>query len=486
MTMLLTPDLCVIGAGAAGLSVAAGAVRMGASVVLVEAGAMGGDCLNTGCVPSKALLAAAAAVQSARQAVAAGMVSGPVAIDFADVMAQVRTAREAIAPHDSEERFSGLGVTVLRGWGRFETDGLLEVSLASGQTVRVRARRFVIATGSRPYLPDVPGLAEVPFLTSDSIFDLAILPGHLVVLGAGPQGVELAQAFRRLGAEVTLVAQGRILPAEDPELAAVIRDRLGIEGVQVLESTRVTQVNGTGGDIRLQSVSGSTQAGQTLTGSHLLVATGREPRLEGIGLAVADVAFGRTGIAVSSGFRTTNRRIYAVGDVVSLGGRPGPRLTHLAGWQAGQVLRSVLFRLPSGTETAIPRVVYGAPELAWVGLTESEARQRYGAAVRSIRVPLTANDRTVIEGKGEGLCKIVLGKRDRVLGGGVVCDHAGEMLGPLTLAVQGRLGVRDLASLVVPYPTRADCIRAAAGQVYAPRLFSPLVRTVVRLLQRVP
>lgn len=494
--MLLTPDLCVIGGGAAGLSVAAGAARLGVSVVLVDAGiaaegplagVMGGDCLQAGCIPSKALLAAAAQAAAVRAACGPAVQAGVPRIEFAAVMAQVRAAQTAIAPHDSVERFTALGVTVLSGNARFESarDVIVTARQGGGLTV-VRARRVVLATGSSPRLPAVPGLDQVPVLTNETIFTLSELPLHLGVLGAGPQGVELAQAFRRLGAEVTLMAPGRLLPKEDADLVACVRQRLQTEGVTLCEGPGLRRVDASGTAIRL-----TLQNDFSLTVSHLLAATGRVPRTAGLGLAEAGIAFDDNGIAVGRGYQTSNRRVYAIGDVAALHGQPGPRLTHMAGWQAGQVIRSALFHLPGQTRCPVPRAVWTDPELAWVGLTEAEARGGFGDGVRVVTAGFDANDRAVTEGQTDGVCKLVLVRRRllpgwRLAGAGVVGKGAGDLLPVLTLAVQGRLSLTQLASQIVAYPARADVVRAAAALAVGPVVFSAPVRGLVRLLRGLP
>lgn len=463
----LDTDVCVIGAGSGGLSVAAGAAQLGVRVVLIERGAMGGDCLNTGCVPSKALLAAAHAAQGVRDAAALGIMAGPPQVDFAAVQRHVHGTIAGIAPHDSQERFEGLGVTVLRAPARFLDDRTVEV----GGT-RVRAKRFVLATGSRPAVPDLPGLDGVSFLTNETIFTLTDLPRHLVVLGGGPIGCELAQAFRRLGAEVTVLARSRLLPREDAELSAVVTARLRAEGVDVREHVTVSAV-GPGVTLTLSH-------GAAVTGSHLLVATGRLPTVEGLGLDAAGVAVEKAGVRVDHRLRTTNRRVYAVGDVAGQG-----QFTHLAGYHAARVVQAMLFRLPLGRKgAAIPRVTYTDPELAQVGLTESQARAVHGDGVRVLTAPLADNDRARCEGRTEGMLKVVTTRRGRVLGAGVVGAQAGDLLAPWILAVDGAVSLRALAGMVAPYPTRGEVTKRAAGAYYKESLFSDRTRAVVRFLMR--
>jgi pyruvate/2-oxoglutarate dehydrogenase complex dihydrolipoamide dehydrogenase (E3) component len=362
MTATLTPDICVIGAGSAGLSVAAGAAQLGAETVLIEAHKMGGDCLNYGCVPSKSLLAAAHAAEAQRRAGRFGVQAGEPAIDFRAVHDHIHGVIAAIAPQDSEARFAGLGVRVLRAPARFT--GPREVVAGD---VRIRARRFVIATGSTPLVPPLPGLERVPYLTNETVFDLVERPRHLLVIGGGPIGVELAQGFRRLGAAVSLVEMATMLPKDDPELVQVVCQRLHDEGVALHERTRVTAVESTSDGVALLTESDSNKA--RIDGSHLLVAVGRRANIAGLDLAAAGIAHTPTGIPVDSHLRTSNRRVYAIGDAVG-----GLQFTHLAGYHAGIVIRHALFRLPArADQRLIPWVTYSDPELAQIGLTEAAA-----------------------------------------------------------------------------------------------------------------
>ncbi len=455
VTDRIRADLCVIGAGSGGLSIAAGAVQMGASVILIEQSRMGGECLNTGCVPSKALLAAAARGD-----------------DFAAAYDHMRQVIAAIEPHDSAERFRGLGAHVVLGKAQFVAPRFLKVGDTS-----VTARRFIVATGSAPVIPSIPGLDSVPYFTNETLFDSAPEPRHLLVLGGGPVGVEMAQAYRRLGAEVTLVERKRLLGRDDPELVAIVRAQLIEDGVTIHEETPVTAVEADGAGVALTC--GSGDASLRLSGTHLLVAAGRRPKIDGLGLEDAGVALNDGVPLIDARLRTTNKRIFAIGDVV------GPyRFTHTASYQARIVITNALFRLPARVRyDAVPWVTYTDPELAHVGLSEAEARAK-GNEVRILRFPFEENDRAIAEGATSGLVKVVATPRGRVLGASIVGAHAGELILPWVLAVKYRLGVGKLAQAIVPYPTLSEASARAAGSFHAPMLFGPRTKRLVRLLAR--
>jgi pyruvate/2-oxoglutarate dehydrogenase complex dihydrolipoamide dehydrogenase (E3) component len=471
MAELLKPDLCVIGAGSGGLSVAAAAAAFGVPVVLIEKAKMGGDCLNTGCVPSKALIAAAARAHEMRQGTPFGVSAGEVAVDFARVHRHVHEVIASIAPNDSKERFTGLGVRVIEGVAAF-ADG--ETVVAGDVTIR--ARRFVIATGSAPALPPVPGLDGVPFLTNETIFDLKECPKHLVVIGAGPVGLELAQAFRRLGADVAVVDAAEPLSKEDPECAAVIVDALLREGVAIHASASVTRIGKAASGIRVEiRRDGEATA---VEGSHLLIATGRKAVTEGLGLDKAGIAYDQRGITVDKRLRTTNSRVYAIGDAAG-----GMQFTHVANYHAGLVIRNALFRLPvSVNEDVIPRVTFTEPELAHVGQTEAQARERH-SSIRIMRWPFHENDRAQAERATAGHMKIVTTRRGKILGVTVVGKNAGELIAPWTLAITRGLDVRAMTGIVVAYPTRSEIGKRAAIDFFTPGLTSPLLRRIIAFLR---
>jgi pyruvate/2-oxoglutarate dehydrogenase complex dihydrolipoamide dehydrogenase (E3) component len=472
MMRLLKPDICVIGAGSAGLSVAAGAAQLGAETVLIEAGEMGGDCLNFGCVPSKALLAAAKAATQHRHAAGFGVEFAPPRIDLSRVQAHIRETIAAIAPHDSVERFEGLGVTVLRSWAKFIDARTLEAGDA-----RIRARRFVLATGSSPFIPPIAGLDQVPYLTNETVFEHVTEIRDLIVLGGGPIGVELAQGFARLGAKVQVVEMARLLPRDDREAAELVRASLLRDGVALHEGSTASDVQRAGDRIRLaiRDAKGETS---WLDGAHLLLAVGRRPRVDNMGLEQAGIAATPKGIQVDAGLRTTNAHVYAIGDC-----NGSPAFTHVAGHQAGLVIRSALFRLPAKFDArALPWVTYSDPELAQIGLTEEAARQ-HGADVIVTRQPLAGSDRARAERQDDGFLKLVSDRRGHVLGVTIVGPQAGELLASWCLAMSRNMKLSALAGPMLPYPTLSELGKRAAGQFYAAKLFSPTVRRLVRVLR---
>jgi pyruvate/2-oxoglutarate dehydrogenase complex dihydrolipoamide dehydrogenase (E3) component len=473
MAETLEPDICVIGAGSGGLSVAAAAAAFGVPVVLVEKGRMGGDCLNYGCVPSKALIAAAKHAASVWRAPDFGVSAGPPKVNFPQVRDHVRGVIAAIAPNDSTERFTGLGVRVIAGTARF-TDA---ATVAVGDAFEIKARRFVIATGSTPTIPPIPGLADTPHLTNETIFDLTDCPSHLVVIGAGPIGLELAQAFRRLGADVTVVEAAVPLAKDDPECASVVLDQLAREGVVIRAGAAVQRVAHENGKVRV--VIGGPDGEETIEGSHLLVAAGRTPNIGDLGLDQAGIKYEPRGIVVDKRLRTTNKRVYAIGDV-----NGGLQLTHVANYHAGLVVRHALFRLPVRARyDAVPWVTFTDPELAHVGLSEAEARKRKHR-FRVLRWPYHENDRAQAERATRGHIKVITTRRGRILGATIVGLNAGELIATWTLAISQRLNIRAFAGIVVAYPTLAEIGKRAAISHFAAGLTSPMVRRIIAWLRR--
>jgi pyruvate/2-oxoglutarate dehydrogenase complex dihydrolipoamide dehydrogenase (E3) component len=466
-------DLAVIGAGAAGLSVTAVAAQLGLRVTLIERDRMGGDCLNFGCVPSKALLAASHAVTAARGALRFGIRLPEPDIDWSAVQRHVHGVIAAIAPNDSEARYRALGATVLRGEARFAGPDALMVD-----DRRITARRIVIAAGTTAIVPPIPGLDRVPHFTNATIFDLPERPEHLLILGGGPIGLELADAFNGLGSRVTVIEAATIASKEDPELVAGLRDALLARAVTLVEGAEVTAVE-PGPTLTLAD-------GRRVTGSHLLVAVGRAPNLAALDLPAGNVRATRAGIATDRGLRSlTNRRVFAAGDIADPQGI-GPRaFTHVGSYHAGIVIRRALFCLPARLDyAALPRVTYTNPELAQVGLTEAEARAA-GHAVAILRWPLADNDRAMAERDTTGLVKLVV-TGNRVIGAGILAPNAGEQISLWTLAIAQRVKLGALAGLIVPYPTRSEAGKRAAANFFVPRLFAPRTRSLIRLLARLP
>ena len=468
-------DICVIGGGSGGLSVASGAAQMGACVVLFEADQMGGDCLNSGCVPSKTLLAAAQAAHYTTGNPDLGIGGAPANVDFAAVKAHVAAVIAGIAPHDSVERFSGLGVRVIEEHARFA--GPRVVRSASYE---VTAKFIVIATGSKAAIPPIPGLDSVPFHTNETIFADTDKPSHLAIIGGGPIGIEMAQAHRRLGCAVTVIEAAHILGRDDPELAGLVTARLATEGIRLIEEIGVREVSkntdtGDGAD----AITITLANGTYITASHLLVATGRTPSGGDLDLEAAGIRTERGAIVTDRRLRTSCKRVFAIGDVT--GRAP---FTHMAGYHAGIVIRNMLFRLPAKIDDRLtPWVTYTDPELAHVGMAEGAASAAYGAAnIRVERVPLTGNDRARAEGRTKGMVKVITHRDGQILGAGIVAPAAGEMIMAWSLAIARRQKIAAMASTIAPYPTYGDASKRAAGQFFTQRLFSPRTRALVRLL----
>ena len=470
MAKRIKADICVIGAGSGGLSVAAGAAQMGARTVLIERDEMGGDCLNTGCVPSKALLAAAKHAYCMGAGEPFGIAPAAAKVDFSKVHDHVHGVIAAIAPNDSVARFEALGVTVIKDHARFR-DGNTVVA----GNAEVTARRFVVATGSRPFVPQIPGLDKVPFHTNETIFRNKVCPEHLIIVGGGPIGMEMAQAHRRLGARVTVLETLRAFGKDDPELAAIVIDRLRKEGVEILEGVKIASVSGNEGNV---SVMLSEREGEReISGSHLLVATGRRANVEGLDLEKAGIEYTERGLKLDDRLRTTNKHVFGVGDVAG-----GLQFTHVAGYHAGIVIRNALFRVPARADhSAVPWVTYTDPELAHVGVTEEEARSK-NMKINILRWHLAENDRAQAERETEGVIKVVTDSHARVLGATIVAPQAGELILPWVLAKSQALKLSAMASVIAPYPTVSEISKRAAGAYYTPTLFSAKTKMLVRFL----
>lgn len=466
----IAADICIIGAGSGGLSVAAGASQMGANVVLFEAAKMGGDCLNTGCVPSKALLAAGKAAHYAAGRPDMGVTGAPT-IDFAAAKAHVARVIAAIEPHDSVERFESLGVRVISEAAHFT--GRHTVQSAS---YHVTAKYIVVATGSTAFVPPIAGLDTVPYHTNETIFSDTQKPDHLVVIGGGPIGVEMAQAHARIGAKVTIVEAFNMMGRDDAELVATLKQQLTAEKINIIEGTAVDSVAGHAGRITV-----TLSDGLDLEASHLLVAVGRRPAIEHLDLATAGIKTNAAGIITDRRLRTSNKSVFAIGDVA---GRA--QFTHIAGYHAGIVIRNMLFKLPAKVNENIqPWVTYTDPELAHVGLGEADAKKAWGAQnVRCVEAPLSGNDRAIAEGRTEGKVKAVIHKNGQILGASILAPHAGEMILSWALAISAKQKISKMASVIAPYPTYGEASKRAAGSFYTASLFGARTRKIVKFLLR--
>ena len=463
-------DLCIIGAGSAGLSVAAGAAQMGADVVLIEGHKMGGDCLNYGCIPSKALIAAAKHAHAGIDNPPFGVEEVWPQVDYSAAKDHVHRVIEAIAPVDSQDRFEGLGCTVIREHARF----ISESEVQAGDTI-VTARRFVVATGSGPFVPPIDGLDGVTVHTNETIFDLRERPDHLLVIGGGPIGMEMAQAHRRLGCKVTVIEGARAMGKDDPELAATVLDRIRGEGVEIVEDAQANRVSGDGDRITVHTPKGD------FTGSHLLVAVGRAVNVDGLDLEKANVAHDRKGLKVDASLRSvTNKRVYAAGDVAG-----GLQFTHVAGYHGGQLVRSLMFGLPAKARTDhIPWATYTDPELAQVGLTEAQAREKHGDKLTVVRSEYAHNDRANADLRTTGLIKVMV-VGGKPVGASIVGHLAGELIGMWAMAIANGLKMQAISNTVLPYPTYMELNKRAAGAYFSPKLFeSDMVKRMVGLVQR--
>ena len=463
-------DVLVIGGGSGGLSVAAGASQMGASVTLLEGHKMGGDCLNFGCVPSKALIASGKAAYSQSHGLQYGVADQKPKVDYAAAKDHVADVIATIAPLDSVERFEGLGVNVIEEYGEF----ISPTEVKAGDTI-ITARRVVVSTGSSPLVPPIPGLENVPYETNETLFELREQPKHLLIIGGGPIGMEMAQAHIRLGSKVTVIEGAKALGKDDPELAEVVLNSLRDEGIEIAEDALAAEIRGKAGAIEVE-----VKDGRVFKGSHLLMAVGRKANIDKLNIEVAGIERTRTGLVVDAGMRTTNRGVYAIGDVAG-----GLQFTHVAGYHAGVIIRSMLFGLPSKAKTShIPWATYTDPELSQVGLTEARAKEVHGDKLEVVRFHYSHNDRAIAERKTKGFIKLMVVK-DRPVGASIVGYQAGELINLWALALANKMKMSQIAAMVAPYPTIGEINKRAAGAYFTPRLFdSAAVKRVVGFVQR--
>ena len=463
-------DLTIIGGGAGGLVVASVAAQLGLKVTLIEKeNKLGGDCLHHGCVPSKTLIHAAKVASLMRRGAEYGLPAIEPEVDLGKVTDHVQSVIDHIQQHDDPERFRGYGCEVIFGAARFVDPHTVQVN-----DQQIRSRRFVIATGSKPFVPPIDGLEEAGYLTNLDLFSLRTLPTRLVVLGGGPIGLEMAQAFRRLGSEVTVVERlPHLLPQEDPEIADALQGQLAAEGITIHTSTSAERVGQEGGR-RVVVCDGNRQ----LDADQILVAVGRRPNVDSLGLDAAGVDVTPKGITVDRRQRTSQKHIYAVGDVCG----PYP-FTHMAEYQAGIVISNAVFRFPKKTDyRVVPWVTYTDPELARVGMTEQQARGQ-DIEPTVLRFEFKAIDRALAEVETCGVTKLVTHK-GRILGATILGPHAGELIHEIVLAMQTRTKIGDISAAIHAYPTLAQIHRRAVNTAYAPRLFSPGTRRLVALINR--
>ncbi len=448
-------DICVIGAGSGGLTVAAAASQFGSSVVLIEKGEMGGDCLNYGCVPSKALIASGKAAYAQSHSAQFGVKPVTPEVDFQAVHDHIHGVIAAIEPNDSQERFEGLGVDVIRAEGKF----IDKKTVQAGDRL-ITARRFVVATGSSPSAPPIPGLNTVPYLTNEIIFNNTELPNPLIIIGGGPIGMEMAQAHARLGSEVTVLEAFTPLGKDDPELTKFVLNQLVDEGIRIMAGVKVSNVSqhekGVAVDVEFDGKQ------ETLVAAQLLVAAGRKPNVTGMGLEEAGIKYSERGIEVNKSLKTSNSRVYAIGDVAG-----SLQFTHMAGYHAGLVIRNALFSAPISVSTDhIPWVTYTDPELANVGLSEEQAREKH-RNIKVLRWPFAENDRAQAERKANGLIKVIVTPKGKILGAAIVGPNAGELIQPWALAISAGLTIRAFVDYVAPYPTLGEVSKRAAITFYS-------------------
>ena len=447
-------DIVVIGGGAGGLVVAAGGASLGAKVALVEKHKMGGDCLNYGCVPSKTLLKSAKVAHLMRTAADYNIPAHAPTTDIAHVMERVAGVIKGIEPNDSPERFRGLGVDVMFGDGKFTSPECFEVN---GR--RLTARTFVIATGSRPAVPPIPGINDVPFLTNETLFDLREQVPAMIIIGSGPIGCEMAQAFARLGTKVTVVDMAaQTMPREDPDLARVVQHQMEKEGVAFHFNANIVRIEGTRHDIRM-FIKDQSGAELSLQATHLLVAAGRRANVEGLGLEAAGVTLDKGRIVSDETLRTSNPRIFLCGDVAG-----GPQFTHVAGHHAGVLLRNLIFRMRWAKPSVhVPWCTYTDPELARIGLSEAEAVNN-GVAHKVYKFGYEDIDRARTEGETEGFAKVITDQKGKILGAAIVGPHAGDVIHEYVLAVNKGMKLKELAAIIHIYPTFAEINKKVADQ----------------------
>lgn len=463
-------DIAVIGAGAAGLVVAAVASQLGKKVVLIENNKMGGDCLNYGCIPSKSLLAAAKAAQNVLSAKHFGIDATISTIDFRRVMQHINDVIETISEHDSVERFTKLGVRVINAKASFVD----KKTIRAGDIV-IQANRFIIATGSSPTIPPITGLRDVPYLTNETIFSLERKPEHLIVIGAGPIGCEIAQSFCYLGTKVTMVEVANMMPRDEPELVHLLRAKLLRDGINIHEQTQIKELKWI--DDKVTAILEKEGGEFSIEGSHLLLATGRSPNIADLKLDNANIKHTERSITVNASLRTSNRKVYAIGDAIGQ-----YQFTHIASYQAGIVIKNMLFKIPAKVDyRAIPWVTYTSPELAHTGLLAKDALKHYPDS-KVIECPLDTIDRAHADNELTGKIKVTALPNGRILGASILAPCAGELIVPWTMLIQQEKTLRDLTEIIIAYPTYSELSKKVASEFYKNQLYSSKAKWLVKLL----
>ena len=466
--MKFTHDVIVIGGGAAGLTAAGGCAMFGLNVALIEANKMGGECLNNGCVPSKALIAAAARAAEAREEKRYGVQLAAPIVEWSGVHAHIHGAIAGIEHHDSKETFEAMGCEVILDRATITGKQTVEVG---GRTLR--APRIVVATGSQPVVPPIDGLADVPYLTNENLFDLTEQPDHLIIVGGGVIGMEMAQSFRRLGSKVTIIEPDEPMGRDDPESVQVVVDVMKDEGVRFVKG-KAARISGSAGDLTVR-----TDNGDSVNGSHLLIAVGRKARVSGFGLEELGVKLADNGIAVDERRRTSVKGIYAIGDC-----RDGPRLTHVSGYEGSNVALEIVTGLPTKVDwKALPWCTYTQPEVAQIGMTERDARAKHGGKVTVVKKPFDDNERAIAEGATKGHLKVIM-KGKTIIGASICGKNAGELLLPFTQSITGRSSSFALGSAIIAYPTRSEISKAAAFSAWEPTVFGSLPKKYARLVAK--
>jgi pyruvate/2-oxoglutarate dehydrogenase complex dihydrolipoamide dehydrogenase (E3) component len=470
----LKPDLCVIGAGPGGLSVAHAAALLGASVVLIEEDKMGGDCLNYGCVPSKSLIAAARIAATAKNAEKFGIRFASTEIDYQKVHAHIQQVITTIAPHDSVERYTKLGVKVLQGHGQF-----IDAQTVSVGEQKIKAKYFVIASGSKPIIPPIKGLETVQYLTNETIFNLKEKPERLIVIGGGPIGCEIAQAHALLGTSVTLLEIASILSKDDQTLVENLRQQFKQDNIDLLENIKALNLSQQDNKITIQYSQGNLI--KEISGSHVFIATGRRANIGKLNLASANIVFNEHAVQVDAHLRTTNKKVFAIGDAIG-----HAQFTHLANYHASIVIKNTLFKIPAKIkEDFVPWVTYTMPEIAQAGLTEQQARAK-NLKIKVVTETFANNDRAQTEHQTEGKIKMITDVKGKILGVSLIAPHAGELIFPWVLATHAGVRLKQMATMIAPYPTLNEINKRVVENYFLPTLSSKWMHALIKLLKILP